>query len=314
MKPNKLFSSESFKTTLGFICFAFALVGISCTIWGACRLIRNHKNARDERELSADVVQYTRDGVSTIVNTSTGQTLIKNIKVDWIQEGRDSLAVFSKDKLRGYFNIRTGEVVVAPQYKHAWIFSEGLAGVVKDGKVGFIDTKGREVIPCRYPYHGNSLSEFVFSNGHCVVADSTQKIGVIDTLGRWVIEPLYEDISLAKDYALVSTDEGFKKQVTYDGEVLLDCVVDYVRTLSYEVPYVDRQTGSHSSSSTICEDYYEYTVNGRSGLMSRSGEFLTAPIYRDIQALGPCTFRATLLGSWSEVIIDEKGRVLSKKR
>ncbi|MBQ0034324.1 MAG: WG repeat-containing protein, partial [Bacteroidales bacterium] len=107
-----------------------------------------------ERELTDNISEVTYGGKTSIFNSHTGKTLIRSIEVEWIQEGRDSLAVFSKDKLRGYFNIHTGEVTVPAQYKHAWIFSEGLAGVVKDGMVGFINTRGEEVIPCRYPYHG----------------------------------------------------------------------------------------------------------------------------------------------------------------
>lgn len=313
MKKN-LFTKENGRKAMYVVFILLAALGAGHLVGDLCSWVKHLRQEKEEVELSANVIQVTRDGKSSIVNASTGKTLIRNIQVDWVQEGRDSLAVFSKDKKRGYFNVKTGEVIVEPQYKHAWIFSEGLAGVVSDGKVGFINTKGELVIECRYPYHGNSLYEFVFKDGHCIVADSTQKLGVIDTLGHWVIEPLYETISLAKDYALVSTDEGFKKQVTYDGEVLLDCVVDYVSSLSYTVPYTDRQTGAQGSSTTICEDFYEYSVNGRSGLMSRSGEFLTAPIYSSIYALGPKTFRATLLGSWSEVIINERGQVLSKKR
>lgn len=59
---------------------------------------------------------------------------------------------------------------VQPIYKHAWIFAEGLAGVVQNDMVGFINTRGEVVIDFRYPYRGNSLTEFVFKNGHCVVA------------------------------------------------------------------------------------------------------------------------------------------------
>ena len=36
------------------------------------------------------------------------------------------------------------------QYDGAWVFSEGLAGVKMNGKRGFIDKNGKEVIPCKY--------------------------------------------------------------------------------------------------------------------------------------------------------------------
>lgn len=309
MKTN-LFTKENGRMAMVILLCVLAVAGAVSLIRSGIEAVHQQK---DERELSANVMQVTRDGVSSIVNSETGKTLIRNIRVDWIQEGHDSLAVFSKDKLRGYFNIRTGEVVVEPKYKHAWIFSEGLAGVVRDGMVGFINCRGEEVIPCRFPYHGNSLYEFVFKGGHCVVADTTQLIGVIDSLGQWAIAPRYKHIALSKNYALVTTDEGFKQQISFDGKVLSDCVVDYVNTLNYQTAFVDRETGQPSSSYTICEDFYEYVVDSRCGLMSVSGEFITAPIYSNISALGPRTFRATLPDTYSEVIINEKGQVLSRK-
>ena len=107
-----------------------------------------------------------------------------NGTIDWVQTGNDSLAVFSKDDKRGYFNVNTGEVIIEPTFKHAWIFSEGLAGVVKNDMVGFINSKGETVIDFQYPYRGNSLSSFVFHDGRCVVANADQKIGAIDTLGN----------------------------------------------------------------------------------------------------------------------------------
>lgn len=295
------------------IIIVFCLCGIAGIGYSAISLVRYLKAQRYEQELSDNISRVTRGGKTSIVNSQTGKTLIKNIEVDWIQEGHDSLAVFSHDKLRGYFNIHTGEVVVPAKYKHAWIFSEGLAGVVKDGMVGFINTRGEEVIPCRYPYHGNPLSEFVFKGGHCAVADSTQHIGVIDSVGQWVIAPHYKHVSVSRQFALVTTDEGFKKQLSYDGRVLSDCVIDYVQTLSYETGYVNRETGEPGTAYTMCEDFFSYSVDGRSGLMSARGEFLTAPIYSGIYALSAGTFRAQLADSYSEVIINSRGEVISRK-
>ena len=51
----------------------------------------------------------------------------------------DSLTVFCKDNKRGFLNCYTGEIVIEPQYEAAWVFSDGLAAVKKDGsKIKFI--------------------------------------------------------------------------------------------------------------------------------------------------------------------------------
>jgi len=47
-------------------------------------------------------------------------------------------------------------------------FSEGLAAVVKDGKLGFVDTTGKVVIPLTYDC--SMYEEFYFNHGLAVVA------------------------------------------------------------------------------------------------------------------------------------------------
>ena len=39
---------------------------------------------------------------------------------------------------------------LAKKYDYAWNFSEGLAGVKLNGKFGFIDNTGKQVVPCVY--------------------------------------------------------------------------------------------------------------------------------------------------------------------
>ena len=48
--------------------------------------------------------------------------VLKNIS--WIAKplGEDSLVCYSNGEKRGYFNMYTGEVIIKPQYRHAWIW------------------------------------------------------------------------------------------------------------------------------------------------------------------------------------------------
>lgn len=152
--------------------------------------------------LNDDLVAIKEDdGNITIKNTETGEVTAERIKFDWTSSSpNDSLGVFCSDGKRGYYNSYTGKIVVEAQYRRAWIFSEGLAAVQKNGHIGFINRKGEVVIPFRYPYHGNPLSEFVFRNGHCIVADTTGKCGIINRQGDWVIQPKYDNIDAYDEY------------------------------------------------------------------------------------------------------------------
>lgn len=265
-----------------------------------------------EEELSERISVISYGDKKKLVNTETGQTLITDLEVDWIRTGKDSLAVFAKDDKRGYFNVNTGEIIVPLTYKHAWVFSEGLAGVVQNDLVGFINPKGELVIPCRYPYRGNALTEFVFEHGRCVVADSLQHIGAIDTLGRWVIQPKYDAVHLSKDYAVVYNKGQFKKQIDYNGHVLVDGLIDYVSNLYYSKSYINAETGEPDDTRVLNETYMEYDVENRSGLMTRTGKFITPPIYTDITAIGEELFVAQLQDWSSKVIINGQGQIVGR--
>ena len=288
-----------------FVAAVCGVVSISLT---SCHREADHKEELSER---ISVVSYGKK--SKLVNTETGKTLIDDLSVDWIRTGRDSLAVFAKDDKRGYFNVNTGEIVVPLTYKHAWVFSEGLAGVVQNDMVGFINTKGEIVIPCRYPYRGNALVDFVFENGRCVVADSMQHIGAIDTLGNWVVEPKYDAVHLSKDYAVVYNKGQFKKQIDYNGKILADGLIDYVNNLTYTKAYLNTETGKPDYDPALNEKYMEYRVEDRSGLMTRSGKFITPPLYTDITCLGEELFTAQLQDWSSKVIINGNGTVVAKE-
>lgn len=252
------------------------------------------------------------DGNITIKNTETGEVTAEKIKFDWTSSSpNDSLGVFCSDGKRGYYNSYTGKIVVEAQYRRAWIFSEGLAAVQKNGHIGFINRKGEVVIPFRYPYHGNPLSEFVFRNGHCIVADSTGKCGIINRQGDWIIQPKYDNIDAYDEYVIASS-AGIRRQLTYDEKVINSFVVDNILALTYtekeryenkdgEIVYLDKE---------VKTGLFSYKVGGRCGLMDSNCRRLTEPLYSRIIAVDRNMYRALLLDSYSEVILNAKGEVM----
>ena len=291
-----------------------AVAGVSATlIVKACQNKYQYGYEYGDEPLDGPV-SYN-NGKSNIINPATKEVIVKDI--DWCHyssnNDEDPIVLFAKNGKRGFCNIVTNEVIVPPTtYTKAWIFSEGLAAVEKNGYIGFVNAKGDVAIKFKFSYRGNPLTEFVFHNGHCVVADSSNKVGVIDHKGRWVIKPLYNNIELAKNYAIVYKDGEFKKQVDFEGQVLQDGIIDYINNLYYEVNYTDLQTGEAKVGESKIDDYYEYRVGGYSGLVDSKGEIITPPIYTDITGITPTLFKAQLQDWTSMVIIDQKGNVLSK--
>ena len=263
--------------------------------------------------LNDDLVAIKEDdGNITIKNTETGEVTAEKIKFDWTSSSpNDSLGVFCSDGKRGYYNSYTGKIVVPAQYRRAWVFSEGLAAVQKNGMIGFINRKGEVVIPFRYPYHGNPLSSFVFDNGHCIVADTTGKCGVINKKGEWIIQPKYDNIDAYKEYVIASS-AGVRKQLTYDEKIINSFVVDNIQALTFtekeryenkdgEIVYLDNE---------IKTGLFSYQVGGRCGLMDANCRRLTEPLYSRIIAVDKNMYRALLLDSYSEVILNSRGEVM----
>lgn len=272
------------------------------------------ERAVDEGILKSDdlVAIQTSDGKVSIKNETTGKTTIKDIKLDWTSSSpNDSLSVYCSESKRGYFNAYTGEIAIPAQYRRAWIFSEGVAAVQKNGMIGFIDHKGNTVIDFRYPFHGNPISEFVFENGKCIVADTTGKCGIIDKAGKWLIKPDYDNISAFEEYAIVSK-AGVRMQMSYDGKIINSFVLDDIKELTFEERerYENREGEIIYLDKTIKTGLYSYRVGGRCGLMDKNCRRLTEPLYAKITAVDKNMFRARLLDSYSEVILNCNGEVM----
>lgn len=76
-----------------------------------------------------------------------------------------------------------GEVFAKSKYNCIWSFHEGMATIIKNGKVGLIDKEGKEVVKSgKYSYIGN------FSGGVALVIKNGKE-GVINKKGKEIVKP-----------------------------------------------------------------------------------------------------------------------------
>ena len=216
---------------------------------------------------------------------------IGGIKVDETSKhDMDSIGLYRKGKKWDFYNLTTGKALDGgqirdtPAYDEVGFFSEGLAAVARDGKIGFVNTKGQVVIPFQYLCRTNKVSSIAFHYGYCKMSGRDGRCGVIDKKGRWVIAPTYEGLSLTEScvYATTSTS---RIQLDYHGEVMQKDMTVKVEPLKC----ANDSTG-----------YYVYYVseggdNNRCGLMDANGHRLTEPMYSRIEAVGQRLFGCYLL-------------------
>ena len=272
-------------------------------------------------------------------------------KINWVSEApeTDSLAVYALPGKRGYININTGHIIIdaeANDYRKAWVFSEGLAAVMKDGKIGFINANNEVVIPFQFDYTDKCRMYdfgYLFHNGYCIMTNNDGDLGLIDKSGNWVVEPSYDEIWSPQEWGyrvivndgkygildstcnvvyLVEYDninilsdgfilnkDGRKWQVDLSGNIIQPFIYDGTYYLNYPVGYNENGDIQYAFA-----DYLKYEVASRYGIMNRiTGEAITPAIYSDINMLSQEIFEVQDSKSYDWYLIDTAGNIVPTK-
>jgi len=121
----------------------------------------------------------------------------------------------------------SGAVVIEPQFRDTYGFSDGLAAVQVGYRWGFIDPSGKMVIPPRYAAVSG------FSGGLAAVSRNYRKYGYIDKTGTMVIKPRYDEAgSFSEGLAWVSRDMYEYGFIDASGTMVIDPQYDSVRDFS----------------------------------------------------------------------------------
>ena len=294
--------------------------------------------------LSDDVVvYYFADDTYRVYNTSTEKYTTP--RISWVASAaeNDSIGVYAIDDRRGFINTKTGDIVInakSNDYEKAWVFSEGLAAVMKEGKVGFVDANNKLVIPFRFDYSDKCRTYeigYLFHDGYCVMTNKDGKFGLIDISGNWVVEPEYDELWNACENGnrivvndgkhgvldscfkvlypteyfyidvlsdgFVLTKDGRKWQVDLEGNVVNPFLFDGSRYMEYPISYSDNNGVEYALS-----DYMEYYVNNNSGIMNRiTGKPITPALYDDVYMISDKLFKVQDAETYDWYIIDVNG-------
>ena len=144
-----------------------------------------------KKEVLFSELQYRKDGLYYEINQKKpySGTVLTKFENGQIKEETKMI----KGVLQGEFSLYTengdlklkGQYIIG-SYDYASDFSEGLAGVAKNGKYGYIDKTGKEVISIEFDY----VSDF---REDLVVVKKNKKLGYIDKTGKEVIPIEFDD-------------------------------------------------------------------------------------------------------------------------
>lgn len=316
-------------------------------LWGYVMYLDNFGRDYWDRRLSENIELHSFSDNTWRVYDCTAEEYTTD-KINWISDvpENDSLAVYAIPNKRGYIDVITGRIIIdaeANDYRKAWVFSEGVAAVMKEGKIGFINTDNEVVIPFQFDFSEECRMwnfAYLFHGGYCIMTNEDGNLGLIDKSGNWVVEPAYDqiwaphesgyrvvvndgkygvldskcDMVYPVDYAFINiVSDGFvfikggkMWQTDFEGNITHPFLYNYSCYMSYSESYDE----CGNLQETLA-DYMKYEVMNNYGIMNRlTGEPITPAIYSEINMLSKELFEVQESDSYDWYLLDTKGNMV----
>lgn len=307
------------------------------------------RNSYYDNLLSKNImIHYYNDDKYKIYNLETQKYTTP--KIDWVSSipKNDSLTVYAIGNKRGFLNGKNGEVIIdanSNNYSNAWVFSEGLAAVVQNGKIGFINAKNEIVIPFQYCYFDKYNAYdfgYLFHNDCCVMTNEKGKLGLINKKGEWILNPIYDKIlSLNEngyrivvneekygiidsnnqvvypteyDYidivsnGFILTKEGKMLQIDFSGKVINPFMYEMSEEILFVSGYTEDEYPIYTNS-----DYAKYEILGLYGILNTiTGKPITPAKYSEVNILSKNIFEVLDKESGNWFLLDKNGNIINK--
>ena len=204
-----------------------------------------------QKEKTEKEIKERYNYVDSLLNEHSGEFLLFDIMsgkllkekgYEAIEDFHEGLAKVKKDGKWGYIN-KEGREVIPCKYDFAEGFSEGLAPVEKGwetgkgSKWGYINKEGREVIPCKYD------SAYDFSEGLAQVIKGDiidGKRGYINKEGREVIPCKYDSASNFSEGLAKVEKDGKVGYINKEGREVIPCKYDSASDFREGLVFVDK--------------------------------------------------------------------------
>lgn len=224
---------------------------------------------------------------------------------DWARLRRDLKEGFANLKTRQ----STGLIFEAGDFLHsgAPLFSRGPEPAKKDGKYGYVDQKGKTVIPFRYDGAGQ------FGEDGLAVVGLNGKFGYIDRRGEFAVQPRFaRALPFGPNGLAVVRDGDLWGAIDRHGDFVIPAKFEELRLSRYSDLVVARLNGKagvlDSKGNKVVPFKFDaigdFGANGlaaasadvrpgpsgsaasvgHSGFIDRAGEFVIPPIYSQVSA------------------------------
>lgn len=183
-----------------------------------------YKFAHDFSEGLSLIEDMDNDGNDFYID-KTGKIIITLSKYDFYNNDRDFHEGLARVKSNGKYGFidKTGKEIVQCVYDEAGVFNEGVCCVIKDGKYGFIDKQGNVIIPFIYDkatvFHSGLA--FVYKDGI---------YGYIDKDGNGTFDYDKKSVNTNKDNNVVNHEDNnvndpiiFFNSLAKDGNNVWSC-------------------------------------------------------------------------------------------
>ncbi len=179
-----------------------------------------HINTKGEKvNETRDYLDYDNEGMETIYNddyTKMGYKNAEGVEIIapinfYVGEFHDGIVRVQKEEYgpSQYYD-KAGKLIVDDEFDSAYDFNNGLAGVMKNGIMGAINTKGEVVIPFEYQWIGK-FSEGLIPAKKYINGDVLA--GFINEKNEVVVPFVYvQTDSFSEGLAIVYKGENYEKQ------------------------------------------------------------------------------------------------------
>jgi len=157
------------------------------------------------------------------------------VTIEDLEEGKFIYVVkdsITGERIQGYLNSHTFQIVIKAQFQACENFSNGLAIVEKNGYYGIINKEGNEVVPFKYNH--------IQQSGDKYLVTLSGRHGMIDRSGKIIVPLEYEDYSYYGSHTII-TKGGLKGVMDRNGKILVVPKYDSIEPISDNVFYATKE-------------------------------------------------------------------------